>query len=331
MSNDIMNRIWWREDFDDLLATLNEKDKLPGSGRALKWVLISLADNASDPGYCWPSIETIAQRTCLTERSVQRAIKQALALKLLRRRLRTNNSSEYLFNLDLLPHGTLRTAKKNTDPFASFDEEPDLFEGVTSVQKKRVDPKAGVTSVQAGVTSVQARGDTVAPKPSIEPSKEPLVKEGVETTRAITISLRDFIQAEWEKLKADYPNVGACRAVLDSQVDIAVERAGQHRKPGQTDIDVWTDVFAEVRKSRFLTGQCPPGPGRTSRFRLTLSKLLKTHIFREVINEGYSDIDADNGNFDPNTGEILGPAKQATDRTFERIRQARERGGFGGD
>lgn len=40
-----------------------------------KSVLISLADNANDQGHCWPSIATIAERTCFSERAVQGAIK----------------------------------------------------------------------------------------------------------------------------------------------------------------------------------------------------------------------------------------------------------------
>lgn len=40
-----------------------------------KSVLISLADNANDAGECWPSIPTIATRTCFSERAVQNAIK----------------------------------------------------------------------------------------------------------------------------------------------------------------------------------------------------------------------------------------------------------------
>ncbi|KRB85104.1 hypothetical protein ASE07_21300 [Noviherbaspirillum sp. Root189] len=39
-----------------------------------KSVLISLADNANDHGVCWPSIPTIAKRTCFSERAVQNAI-----------------------------------------------------------------------------------------------------------------------------------------------------------------------------------------------------------------------------------------------------------------
>lgn len=41
-----------------------------------KAVLISLADNANDAGHCWPSISTIAERTCLEKTTVIRAIKR---------------------------------------------------------------------------------------------------------------------------------------------------------------------------------------------------------------------------------------------------------------
>ena len=39
-----------------------------------KSVLISLADNANDMGECWPSLDTIAMRTCLHRATVIRAI-----------------------------------------------------------------------------------------------------------------------------------------------------------------------------------------------------------------------------------------------------------------
>jgi hypothetical protein len=46
--------------------------KMPPSPKA---VLISLADNANDQGHCWPSIDTIGERTCLSRRAVIDAIK----------------------------------------------------------------------------------------------------------------------------------------------------------------------------------------------------------------------------------------------------------------
>lgn len=43
-------------------------------GASEKAVLISLADQANDAGVCWPSQETISRRTCLSDRTVRRAL-----------------------------------------------------------------------------------------------------------------------------------------------------------------------------------------------------------------------------------------------------------------
>lgn len=48
---------------------------LQGMNASQKAVLISLADNANDDGVCWPSVAYISERTCLSERAVQSAIK----------------------------------------------------------------------------------------------------------------------------------------------------------------------------------------------------------------------------------------------------------------
>jgi hypothetical protein len=40
-----------------------------------KAVLISLADQANDQGFCWPSVATLCERTCLAERTVRLAIR----------------------------------------------------------------------------------------------------------------------------------------------------------------------------------------------------------------------------------------------------------------
>ena len=41
---------------------------------SVKFVLLALADAADDSGLCWPSIPTIAKKTCLDDRSVQRIL-----------------------------------------------------------------------------------------------------------------------------------------------------------------------------------------------------------------------------------------------------------------
>jgi len=40
----------------------------------VKFVLVALADQADDYGYCWPSQKTIAKKVCQGERTVRRHI-----------------------------------------------------------------------------------------------------------------------------------------------------------------------------------------------------------------------------------------------------------------
>ncbi|MHB8390163.1 MAG: helix-turn-helix domain-containing protein [Acidobacteriaceae bacterium] len=50
----------------------------------VKFVLMALADACDDDGYCWPSVPTLARKTCLDDRSVQRILNQLKADGLLR-------------------------------------------------------------------------------------------------------------------------------------------------------------------------------------------------------------------------------------------------------
>src|SRR3546814_5379445 len=116
--------------------------------------------------------------------------------------------------------------------------------------------------------------------------------------------------------------MGECRKVLPSQLQLAKERAQQHRVGNQTDVEVWREAFIKIASSRFQTGRVAPTKGR-NRYKLTLSELLKTHIFRETINGKYISTDADEGAYDRSTGELLGPAAQA-DRESTRLNSSQE-------
>lgn len=60
----------------------------------VKFVLMALADACDDDGYCWPSIPTLANKTCLDDRSVQRILKKLKAdgLVQVQSRFRDNGS-----------------------------------------------------------------------------------------------------------------------------------------------------------------------------------------------------------------------------------------------
>lgn len=61
-----------------------------------KLVLISLADQANDDGVSWPGVASMAKRTCLAERSVQRALRELVALGLVVIKERPGRSSVYV-------------------------------------------------------------------------------------------------------------------------------------------------------------------------------------------------------------------------------------------
>ncbi|MCG2596121.1 helix-turn-helix domain-containing protein [Achromobacter insuavis] len=60
-----------------------------------KSVLISLADNANDEGVCWPSVERIVERTCLTDRTVQKCLKWLEERAVISRQKRHKRSAVY--------------------------------------------------------------------------------------------------------------------------------------------------------------------------------------------------------------------------------------------
>ena len=71
---------------------------LQGMSPAQKAVLISLADQASDDGVCWPAVGTIAKRTCLSERAVRDALAWLQASGAVFREYRPNTSTSYTIN-----------------------------------------------------------------------------------------------------------------------------------------------------------------------------------------------------------------------------------------
>lgn len=68
---------------------------LQGLSVTQKAVLISLADQASDDGVCWPAVGTVAKRCCMSERAVRSAMDHLEQVGLVSRERRFNSSSVY--------------------------------------------------------------------------------------------------------------------------------------------------------------------------------------------------------------------------------------------
>ena len=322
MSIDIMNRILWRED-------------LPTMEKFVGLILASMADD--DDFSCYPTKETVARLAGCVPRTVVNCTQRLEEKGLLRIQKRRDLSNKYFFRMENLPHveRPQRTPKQLREARAGPQYvEPGLFEDQhvrPTVAPKTTGESPSSTGERRSMTgeSRSKTGERDAPRTIRESSEESSGESGTELVPANVdnLPLPLFVKAEWEKLKADFANIGDCRQVTESMARLVRDRAKEHAQTGESLHDVWRVVFTEIRKSRFLTGQLPPGQGRNTRFRLTLSTLLKPHIFREAINGKYADTSADNGNFDPDTGEVLGPGAAATRGTIERFRHARERTG----
>ncbi len=61
-----------------------------------KFVFLALCDNASDEGFCFPSIQTLCKKTSLKERAVQGAIKTLVELGYMTIRTRRGQSTVYI-------------------------------------------------------------------------------------------------------------------------------------------------------------------------------------------------------------------------------------------
>lgn len=317
MSIDIMNRIWWRDD----LPTME------------KFVALALANMAGDDdAACYPAVDTLARICGCVPRTIQNCTKRLESKGLLKIYTRKDRSNYYVFNMANLPivSRPLR-GRKERRIMVDIDLEPDLFaenERVQEIHPSAEPPfptgESGSMTGESG--SMTGAGDS--PINHIEPSEETTEESGGVSPPAtsVELSLSDFIKTEWDKLKARYPKMGECRKVLPSQLEIAKERAQQHRVGNQSDIEVWREVLDKVARSRFQTGRVDPTKGR-NRYKLTLSELLKTHIFRETMNGKYISDDDDERDFDGPDGPRLGPTEQATRSTLQRFRQARERRG----
>jgi len=147
----------------------NRRKRIPGSRfkDTKRFVLLAIADNANDEGYCWPSIAEIAFKVGIAERSVKRIINDNLLPSgELFSHGRESNSNLYLVTLDL-------TQK---------EIEEALFQHFPGYDRKAAEEKSYMIidlrddAVPLGDDLESPGGDLESPKPSInhqphEPTK----------------------------------------------------------------------------------------------------------------------------------------------------------------
>lgn len=210
-----------------------------------KAVLISLADNANDEGWCWPSLATIAQRTCFSQRAVQNAIAWLESVGLLLADRTNGRKSRYQItpeNYDkptqevhpcttFTPAGDSSThAPRASDPRTSCvkptqEVPPNRKEPSLTVNNRQLlcAPKPEETLRQLGVSDQVIRDWKVVLKAKRGAMTDTSIKRLVGEAQKAGISVHDAVQfcveQSWRGFQADwYAN--------------AVE-AGQRRSPSQ--------------------------------------------------------------------------------------------------
>lgn len=139
-----------------------------------KSVLISLADNANDEGVCWPSVDRIVERTCLTDRTVQKCLKWLEERGAISRQKRHKRSAVYTVS----PENYQTWRRDDSCPEDSSPENPspenpsgeDFSPEDSSPEKNAGRPENGG---QLDRKNEQFRPEAASPRTIKEPKEEP--------------------------------------------------------------------------------------------------------------------------------------------------------------
>ena len=215
-----------------------------------KAVLISLADNANDEGFCWPSVARISERTCLAERTVQAAIKWLTLAGILSVRERMGRSTMYT----LTP--AAYAPPQQVRPAADAPPPP---------QERHTPPAAA------------------APRTVIEPSSEPspLVDDEQPTKISKSKCPTKAIVDLFNKTIPEFP-----RVVMLTKDRIAKINARWNESDVHQDLGFWAEYFAQVRSSKFLMGEVAASGG--SPFRCNFDWLIAPSNFVKVVEGNYN-------------------------------------------
>jgi hypothetical protein len=218
-----------------------------------RFVLIALADFANDEGECWPSIDGIARKVCMTARGVQKVLRQLEADGWVSTLVGggRNHCNSYRINL------------QNPEPRSSF-------EGVETPNHVHPEPRSPRTSTQERVNLEAERvnldagkGEPRSPEPSREPSR---TVKGTVRERARDSKLP--IPADWKpppESLADAEERGFTRQDLENE---AHQFCNHHRAHGSIRADwnaAWEKWLVDARKfqrSRGVAGSAQAGGGR---------------------------------------------------------------------
>lgn len=180
---------------------------LQGMTAAQKAVLISLADQANDDGVCWPSVGTIAKRTCLSSRAVQEAVAWLHEARILQREFRAHSSTYYtVVPASYMPEAASPSRRRRKHPAAGVNE----AQGVNEAHPLQEAQEGGEPGAGWGVNQAQGGGEPGAPRTVIEPSVEPSVEPSLSLP---ALSGQPKKGGGSSKSEAEHVRQEACRSI----------------------------------------------------------------------------------------------------------------------
>lgn len=229
------------------ISLMTEAWKLQGLTPTQKLVLLSLSDNANDQGECYPSIATIVMRTCLSERSVQGAIKALIGLGYVRSCARLGTSTIYMLTIGNEGAQPAQHPRKSRTPANAAPPAANaLPANVAPPQQLHPTPAAAAPPPPQELHPTPA---AAAPEPSF--NRQLNRQLTVKRAAAPSVDLPDWLDAEaWARFDRFRKAKNGKAWTHDAKV-LTIRELGKLREEGYSPVDVidqsvqkgWTGVF----------------------------------------------------------------------------------------
>lgn len=188
MSIRLMTKVWERQDLS--------------SGQKL--VLLAFADWANDEGYCWPSINQIAIKSSMTDRSVQRILRQLEDVGFIRREIVVGRGNRYWV---MLPETECHPRQIVTPPPTQSHPTPDTVSPNTS-KTHQLTTNSNIPAKPEGVSDevwkdfIDLRKAKRAPLNAT--ALKAIEREAAKAGWTLNDAIAESVARGWQSFKADW-------------------------------------------------------------------------------------------------------------------------------
>ncbi|WP_163833349.1 helix-turn-helix domain-containing protein [Spartinivicinus ruber] len=171
-----------------------------------KIVLLSLADNANDQGYCWPSMDTIAHKSSMSKQTVRRHLKSLEELNLITKQQRTRANGATSTNGFFLHVGAAikEPLTEELQENEGVKSDTPITEGVSKLCKGE-----GITAVVPLESSLESSNTTITTAREVKNSDPDIFQKKYETrVKTQGNPMTADWQPDWEWVKSSLIRAG---------------------------------------------------------------------------------------------------------------------------